>query len=226
VYTGITAFCWESYLLHNRLFSPHSREGDARAFIYLSYPFTRPGAFFSARSYLNRFLELSFIALPDLNRPQSVALGAFLLLLGGSFAFKGYNALIKGRMLVWKGFLPFTLISPFVNHLPAAKNSLLQFKEGMWIHVLMGPLFLVLCVLCTGAGADYVGLPGTSLLNTVLTAGGKTTVLSFDPHTGYSFHINNPACQALTKVIQAGINLNQGQMLYDKPTQNLEDVTK
>ncbi len=76
------------------------------------------------------FSEVSLFLLPELTRSQAIALGVALFLLGGSFAWKGYNALVKGRMLIWKGFLPFTIVSPFVTHLPPTKTRCCNIRRA------------------------------------------------------------------------------------------------
>src|ERR1700722_12213997 len=100
-----------------------------------------------------------------------IAIGIFLLLLGVSFTYKAFLANIKGKMSYWEGFLPFTMISLFTVHLPGSKNSLIKSTEGLWIHLIMGPVFMIVAIMCLGAGADLAGLPGTATANWVLSGG-------------------------------------------------------
>jgi hypothetical protein len=155
--------------------------------------------------------------LPDLNQPASIALGVFLIVLGCSFGWKCYQALIKGRLLIWRGWLPFTLISPFVNHLPPGKNSLLQWKEAMWIHVVMGPLFFFLMVLSIAAGIDYVGFPGTEAVNSAMTGGrlGAPPAIVFNKRTGYAFPFVPHAVAHFSKLLGGKIGLDKKQTYYD-----------
>jgi len=91
-----------------------------------------------------------------LTSPQaSLAVGILLMAVGVSFFYKAVIALIKGRTEYWTGFLPLTIISPFLIHLPGGTNSLIKYAEGMWVVAVMAPIFIVLSVLCSLAGAEY-----------------------------------------------------------------------
>jgi hypothetical protein len=162
--------------------------------------------------------------LPDLSTPQSIAFGVFLVVLGCSFGWKCYQALIKGRLLIWRGWLPFTLVSPFINHLPPGKNSLLQWKEAMWIHVIMGPMFFFLALLCIAAGIDYIGFPGTEAINTVMTGGklGAPPAIVFNKRTGYAFPFFPHAVAHFSKLLSGKIGLDKGHELYDNNGQMIE----
>ncbi len=162
--------------------------------------------------------------LPDMNQPQSIAFGVFLVLLGCSFGYKCYEALIKGRLLIWRGWMPFTLASPFVNHLPPGKNSLLQYKEAMWIHVIMGPMFFFLSVLCIAAGVDYIGFPGTEVVNSAMTGGklGAAPAIVFNKRTGYAFPFFPHAVAHFGKLLGGKIGMDKKQQLYDSNGQMIE----
>lgn len=157
------------------------------------------------------------MSIPILSTPQSIAFGVLLIVLGISFGYKCYQALIKGRLLIWRGWLPFTLISPFTNHLPPGKNSLLQYKEAMWIHVIMGPLFFLLTVLCIAAGIDYLGFPGTESVNSAMVGGklGVAPAITFNKQTGYKFPIIPKAMAHFGKIFGGKVGLNQKDALYD-----------
>jgi hypothetical protein len=159
-----------------------------------------------------------------MNQPQSIAFGVFLVLLGCSFGYKCYQALIKGRLLIWRGWMPFTLASPFVNHLPPGKNSLLQYKEAMWIHVIMGPMFFFLSVLCIAAGVDYIGFPGTEVVNSAMTGGklGAAPAIVFNKRTGYAFPFFPHAVAHFGKLLGGKIGIDKKQQLYDSNGQMIE----
>src|SRR5580658_6629792 len=114
--------------------------------------------------------------------PNAVrVVGIVLILVGFSFFYKFLLASIKGRMKYWSGFLPFTIMSPFILHTPTtSKRTLVRETEGLWIHLLMAPIFLICGALCLGAGADLAGLPGTAAVNWVLSGGRGTEEIVFD----------------------------------------------
>jgi hypothetical protein len=106
--------------------------------------------------------------IPQMSEPVALVVGIFLMVLGVSFLYKAYQAGIQGRLMYWEGFLPFTLISPFLLHLPAGKRSLVKPAEGLWVHAVMAPIFGVIGILMLAAGADYTGLPGVATLNVAM----------------------------------------------------------
>lgn len=120
------------------------------------------------------------------------AFGLVVLVLGISYMYKGWNACVLGRFNYWSGFLPITMISPWLTHLPPGKRSLIKRKEGMLAHMFVGPSFFICGLLCICAGCDFVNLPGTKTLNLILNGGdpNKPTAVSFDENTGrYAFPI-------------------------------------
>ncbi len=76
----------------------------------------------------------------------------FLLMRGLLFCWKAYQAMVKGKMKYWHGFLPFTFVSPFVMHLPAGKVRLPKkpkdcglHADGSSFHAVRYPLFGCWC---------------------------------------------------------------------------------
>ena len=121
-----------------------------------------------------------------------IGIGFLVFVLGISFLYKGWNACVLGRFYYWSGFLPFTMISPWLVHLPPGKRSLVKKKEGLLAHMVLGPSFFFCAILALCAGADMMGWPGTKTLNLVLNGGdpNKPTAVSFDENTGrYAFPI-------------------------------------
>jgi hypothetical protein len=118
-----------------------------------------------------------------------LALGVVLVLLACSFGYKFFNACVLGKCTYWHGFLPITVISPLLVHVPPSKRSLVRTAEGVWVHVFMSPIFLVCFILCLVAGAEFLGLPGVKTMNTVLTRGaeGGPVAVTFDKHAGFRF---------------------------------------
>jgi hypothetical protein len=124
------------------------------------------------------------------NQPMLLALGIVVVLLGFSFAYKFYLAAISGKCSYWTGFLPLTMVSPWLTHIPStSKRSLVKHAQGLWVHLVMGPIFLICSILCIAAGTEILGLPGIQALNWVLAAGnsGRAPAVAFDMHTGYRF---------------------------------------
>jgi hypothetical protein len=100
-----------------------------------------------------------------------IAIGILLIVLGCSFAYKFFLASVLGKISYWQGFLPITIVSPFLTHLPSGEKSLIKKTQGIWVHLLMSPIFLICTVLCFAVGTDLTGLPGIDTLNWVLNGG-------------------------------------------------------
>ncbi len=143
--------------------------------------------------------------LPSMSPPVALVFGIFLMVIGISFAYKTYVAGIQGRVMYWEGFLPFTLMSPFLLHLPGGKKSLIKPAEGLWVHAVMAPIFMVLSILCFAAGADYAGLPGVSTLNVAMNGfkWGRADSIIFNRRTGYQFPIIPRSAKTLAKIFGA-----------------------
>jgi hypothetical protein len=130
------------------------------------------------------------------------ALGIVVVLLGLSYGYKGWNAMVLGHFYYWSGFLPATLVSPWLIHLPPGKRSLVKKKEGMLAHMVIGPSFMLCCILFICAGSDLLGLPGTKNLNLVINGFNQAapTSISFDENTGrYAFPIVNKSWNKVYK---------------------------
>lgn len=130
---------------------------------------------------------------------SSTILGAALLLLGISFAYKCILAVFFGRTSYWEGFLPISIISPFFIHLPPGKRSLIKTAHAWWVHVTLGPVFFFVALLCLAAGADQLGLPGTESINYVLSLGRKDVppAIVYEKESGYKFPILQKAGEAI-----------------------------
>jgi len=117
-----------------------------------------------------------------------IAIGVLLIVLGCSFAYKFFLASVLGKISYWHGFLPITIISPLLTHLPSGEKSLVRKTQGIWIHLIMSPIFLICTVLCLSIGADLTGLPGVESLNWVLNGGdySKPPAVQFN-HITYQF---------------------------------------
>ncbi len=156
--------------------------------------------------------------------PQaSLAVGILLMLLGASFFYKAGVAAIKGYVQYWAGFLPLTLVSPFLIHLPARKNSLIKKAEGMWVQTVMAPAFFVIGLLCAISGAEYAGLPAVDTMNMALH-GGKVgdPVISFSKTRGFAFPLLVRSSPALAKLFNVHIDLGVEQELVPRNDSSLQ----
>lgn len=159
-----------------------------------------------------------------LTSPQaSLAVGIALMALGVSFFYKAAVALINGRMAYWVGFLPLTIISPFLIHLPGSKNSLIKFAEGMWMIAVMAPIFLVLSVLCALSGAEYAGLPAVERVNTALHGGSDgSAVIAFSKTRGFAFPLLAHSSPALRRVFGSSIRLDEKQEIVPRNSESYQ----
>lgn len=156
-----------------------------------------------------------------------IVVGYLMIVLGLSFCWKSFQAMVKGKMRYWDGFLPFTLISPFTLHLPAGKRSLVKETEGLWIHMLMGPIFMFCAILCIAGGADLANLPGTATLNLALN-GGKvgTDAITFDKHSGYRFPIMAKAGPIFKKMFASDLGISERDKMVPQNNGSLNDAMK
>jgi len=158
--------------------------------------------------------------------PQvSLAVGILLMVLGISFFYKSAIAGIRGSMAYWAGFLPLTIISPFLIHLPSRKNSLVKTTEGMWVHIVMAPAFFALGFFCFLAGAEYTGLPAVEATNTALS-GGKAghPLLTFNKSSGFAFPVLIRSSPSLTRIMQTHIGLDSKNELVPRNNGSLEEA--
>lgn len=124
------------------------------------------------------------------NPTLTIVIGLVIVLIGCSFTYKFYLASIQGKCAYWTGFLPLTVISPWLIHIPnMSKRSLTKEAQGLWVHLLMGPIFLICAILCFAAGTEIMGLPGIQTLNWVLAGGSPTRApaVAFDTRNGFRF---------------------------------------
>ncbi|MBI4533171.1 MAG: hypothetical protein HY711_04415 [Candidatus Melainabacteria bacterium] len=133
----------------------------------------------------------------------SIILASVLIVVGLSFTYKAVLAIFWGRTVYWHGFLPITLISPFLIHLPPGKNSLIKTAQCWWVHVILGPIFFFVAMALLVTGTDTLGLPGAETVNYIMTFG-RTNVpaaIVYDKHTGYKFPIVGRAGKTIFKLL-------------------------
>lgn len=166
------------------------------------------------------------IQIPAMPSHIQVLVGVLLMLAGVSFVYKGWQATVNGKLTYWDGFLPFTIISPFILHLPSGKRSLVKTTEGLWVHLLMGPVFLLTAVFCLSAGGDFVGLPGTQTVNTIIAGGkaGRPVAIIFDKRYGYKFPCLSRSGEQLAKIFGKEIDLKSEDRMVQQPTGSYADA--
>lgn len=133
-----------------------------------------------------------------------IVVGGALVVLGFSFIYKAQLAALQGRVRFWTGlehfgflFVPITILTPFFTHLPSSEKSLIVDRRSLYNHLLYGPLFLLVALMCITSGADLVGLPGARIMNTILTFGRQTMPYT-DPTTGVRREVPIPPAVVYT----------------------------
>jgi len=161
------------------------------------------------------------------NQTLDLALGILIVILGISFSYKFYQASLLGKCTYWTGFLPVTVISPWLTHIPStSKRSLTKTAQGLWVHLLMSPIFLICAILCFAAGSEIMGLPGINTLNWVLAGGNisRAPAVAFDKRNGYRFPFLMRSSETINKRIskvQLGIKAGDA-MLPDGPQKSIK----
>ncbi len=120
-----------------------------------------------------------------------IMVGWVLMILGFSFGYKCFRAAVYGKMTYWSGFLPISIISPFFVHIPARPGTLIKETTGLWVHFLIGPIFLICAVLLLALGGDLAGFPGTDTLNLIIGGGNPLAppAIIYNKNNGFSFPI-------------------------------------
>ncbi|MBZ0187932.1 MAG: hypothetical protein K8F91_16920 [Candidatus Obscuribacterales bacterium] len=164
----------------------------------------------------------------SLPTPAYWAIGAFLIVIGLSYCYKGWNATVLGRCYYWAGFLPFTLVSPWFIHLPPGKNSLVKVREGILCHVFLGPLFFISAIICLLVGTDMIGLPGTDTANFILNAGnsGKAPAIIYSPPLRYNFPIVARAGKQINKIFNTQFYEDPGKSLLPGQHRTTRDLNQ
>lgn len=108
--------------------------------------------------------------------------GILLMIMGLVYFHKSFMAGVQGKLWYWQGFLPFTLISPWIVVFPPKEKTLCKVKEAMWVHAFFGPIFFASAIIALSTGADLTGLPGTKTTNSMFTyfLPDKTPLIVFD----------------------------------------------
>ncbi len=156
--------------------------------------------------------------------PACQMVGGFLLfLLGVSYGYKFFQASIMGKMTYWAGletfgfwFIPVTLlVTPLLVHTPPKDKNLIRTKTAGWIHLIWGPVFFLLSLMMMVAGADFMKLPGTKVMNFVLTAGqpGVPQAIVYQPPFTYKFPLLKKARRKLFRLLTTEIAVDKKKVL-------------
>jgi len=155
-----------------------------------------------------------------------IVIGWVLMILGGSFAWKSIRAAVQGKLTYWSGFLPITVLSPFFVHSKAKDGTLIKDATGLWVHFLMGPVFLVLSALFIAIGADLAGFPGTDTLNLIIGGGNPTAPPAIVYNKNYNFRfpifsrVGHKLLQSLNTFV---VPINEkDKLLQDRPTESIQ----
>lgn len=139
-----------------------------------------------------------------------LVVGALLIAIGASFVYKSYLASVQGRVRFWIGlenfgilFVPLTWLTPYVIHLPSTDKSLIVERRTLWNHLCYGPFFLIAALMCITSGSDLMNLPGSKIMNFVLTFGRKT-MPEYDKVTGVTREVPIPPAIVYTPPLGDG----------------------
>ncbi len=72
--------------------------------------------------------------------------------------------------------------------------------------MIFGPVFFLLCLGFLAAGADRLGLPGSTSINWIMTAGGNPRIpaaIRYSSKYGYSFPFVERLSKAMMRLIEA-----------------------
>lgn len=148
--------------------------------------------------------------------------GALVFALGASFAWKCFQAAFNGKTEFWSGlehygmlFVPITMLTPLFCHLPHGPKSLIKTKQESYIHLLYGPVFFLLSLMCLTAGADQMGLPGSASMNMVLTCGRHDVppAITYSPPFTYRFPILKKARKTIVRTLTTRIETDKSKSL-------------
>lgn len=151
--------------------------------------------------------------LPDTFWNAAKLVGGFAMFcIGVSFCWKFFQAAFLGKLTYWSGlekfgfiFIPITwILSPLMVHLPYdPKNSLIKEQQQLWVHLVWGPVFFVFSLMFMTSGADLMGLPGSTSLNTILTLNRSDVppCIVYTPPFHYRFPFVRKATRTVIKAL-------------------------
>lgn len=164
-----------------------------------------------------------------------LVLGFLVFVLGVMYAIKFYQASIGGKVSYWVGleafgfvWVPFTiLVTPFFCLPQPSEKKLIRTKVAPWVHLFWGPVFFLTSLMCLTAGADFMGFPGSTVMNTVLTFGRPDVppAIVYTPPFGYKFPILKKARKVVFKFLTQKIAFDKSKSLNAAEREG-QDVSK
>jgi hypothetical protein len=167
--------------------------------------------------------------MPYLTNIGHVLGGILLMVLGLSFGYKFIEASFMGRVNYWGGlekvhwlFHPITMFfTPFFVHTKPKDTNLIKTRTAGYVHLVWGPLFFLLSLMLMVSGADFLSLPGTAVMNFVLTCGRhdipQAIVYQPPPANGmlgtYKFPILKKARRTVFRLLTADIYMDKKKVL-------------
>lgn len=166
-----------------------------------------------------------------------LVLGFLIFCLGVIYACKCFQASIYGRVDYWQGLEPFgwtfkpmtILITPFFCLTKASEKKLIRTKMSGWVHLFWGPVFFLAALMMLTAGADFMGLPGSRVMNDVLTFGGRTgkAAIVYTPPFGYKFPIVKRARRVVFNFLTQKITFDKSKSLnsFEREGKDIKDFS-
>lgn len=149
--------------------------------------------------------------------------GVLLFALGLSFGYKFIQASFMGRVNYWGGlervhwlFHPVTMfVTPLFVHAAPRENNLIKTRTAGYVHLVWGPFFFFISLMLMVSGADYLGLPGTDVMNFVLTCGRKDIppAITYEPPFTYKFPILKKARRTVFRMLTSDIYLDKNKTM-------------
>ena len=146
-------------------------------------------------------------------------LGVLSIVLSLSFLYKSWTATVLGKCHYWDGFLPLTIISPWLIHFKgSSENSLIKTKQGMVCHILVGPLLFFTALPLMVMGLDLTGLNGTGYTNLVLNLGSarQEPAIIYSAPISYRFPIIASSRVCLERMLNTNIEQEPGKVLLPR----------
>lgn len=160
---------------------------------------------------------------PALVEPLTMVFGVLLICLGLIYAYKFFEASVFGKYTYWDGLRPFgwyfipltILVTPLLAIGKPSEKNLIRTKNAGWVHLIWGPAFFLLSLMMLVAGADFLKLPGTQLMNTVLTCGRHDIppAITYQPPFTYKFPLLKKARKTVFKILTADIKTDKSKAI-------------
>ncbi|MBY0358945.1 MAG: hypothetical protein K2W82_13150 [Candidatus Obscuribacterales bacterium] len=176
-------------------------------------------------------MDLSFLPPEAIPALQMVG-GAVVFIIGAIYAYKFFQAAIFGKVNYWAGLEQFgwyfapltTFITPLFCFTPDNGKSLIRTRHAAWVHLLWSPVFFLLGLAFMVAGADFMGLPGSSAMNAILTLGRNDVppAITYAPPFSYKFPFLKKVRKSLFKLVTTDIPWDKKNALLEEEMPNAD----